>query len=134
MKAALLLAAGLVAGAAVGAAAGGYFGSRHANATVLNPCLHADARQVQTSVAALKLLQAGERALAMEALEAGMDDILVGFDPARPYPGLEESTIAEINRALLEAKVYRSAHPRKSNRPPVDAMVGSLLARGAYQR
>jgi hypothetical protein len=129
MKAALLVVAGIIAGAA----AGGYGGWRYANAAVLNRCLYADARQVQTSVAALKLLHTGERALAMEALEAGMDDILVPFDPARPYPGLEEGTVAEINRALLEAKVYRAAHPRKSNRPHVDAMVGSLLARGSYQ-
>ena len=71
---------------------------------VLLQCLYADARQVQTSVAALKLLRVGEQALAVEALEAGMDDVLVPFDPMQPYAGLEERTIAEINRALLEAR------------------------------
>jgi len=130
MKAALLLVAGLI----LGAAAGGYGGWRYGNAGVLNQALYADARQVQTSVAALKLLRAGERPLAVEALEAGMDDILVPFDPEKPYPGLEERTIAEINRALLEARNYRAANPRKSNRPHVDAMVGSLLSRGSYKR
>jgi hypothetical protein len=131
MKAALLLIAGIL----VGVAAGVYGGWRYANtAGVLNQSLYADARQVQTSVAALKLLRVGERALAVEALEAGMDDILVPFDPAQPYAGLEERTIAEINRALLEARVYRERNPRKSNRPHVDKMVSSLLARGAYQR
>ena len=130
MKAALLLIAGVI----LGIAAGGYGGWRYASAGVLNECLYADARQVQTSVAALKLLRAGEQALAVEALEAGMDDVLVPFDPAQPYAGLEERTIAEINRALLEARIYRERNPRKSNRPHVDKMVGSLLARGAYQR
>jgi hypothetical protein len=131
MKAVLLL----IVGAIVGFAAGGYGGWRYANtAGVLNQSLYADARQVQTSVAALKLLRAGEQPLAIEALEAGMDDILVPFDPAQPYAGLDERTIAEINRALLEARIYRDKNPRKSNRPQVDKMVGNLLARGAYQR
>ncbi len=130
MKAALLIVAGIV----LGTAAGGYAGWRYGNASILNECLYADARQIQTSVAALKLLRAGERQLALEALEAGMDDTLVPFDPAQPYPGLGERAIAEINRAILEARNYRAANPRKSSRPHVDAMVGNLLSRGAYRR
>jgi hypothetical protein len=125
MKAALLV----IAGAIAGLAAGGYGGWRYANALILNEALYADARQVQNAVAALKLLRAGDRPLAIEALEAGMDDILVPFDPAQPYRGLDARTVAEINRALLEAKNYRVAHPRKSSRPHVDAMVGNLLSR-----
>jgi hypothetical protein len=84
MKAALLL----IVGAIVGLAAGGYGGWRYASAGILNQCLYADARQVQTAVAALKFLRAGDRPLAVEALEAGMDDILVPFDPWQPYAGL----------------------------------------------
>lgn len=125
MKAALLV----IVGAILGIAAGGYGGWRYGNAAILNECLYADARQIQTAIAALKLLRAGERPLAVEALEAGMDDILVPFDPAQPYPGLEARTVAEINRALLEARDYRAANPRKSARPHVDAMVGNLLSR-----
>lgn len=125
MKATLLV----VVGAILGIAAGGYAGWRHGSASILNECLYADARQIQTAVAALKLLRAGERPLALEALEAGMDDTLVPFDPARPYAGLQERTAAEISRALLEAKNYRAANPRKSSRPHVDAMVGNLLSR-----
>jgi hypothetical protein len=124
----------LLLGAAVGAAAGGYAGWRFGYASILNECLYADARQVQTAVAALKLLRAEERPLALEALEAGIDDTLVPFDPAQPYAGLKERTVAEINRAILEARNYRAANPRKSNRPHVDAMVGNLLSRGAYQK
>jgi len=125
MKTAFLV----ILGAILGIAAGGYAGWRYASASILNQCLYADARQVQTSVAALKLLRAGERPLALEALEAGVDDTLVAFDPAVPYSGLESRTAAELDRALIEVKTYRSANPRKSSRPHVDAMVGNLLSR-----
>jgi hypothetical protein len=39
-----------------------------------------------------------------------------------------------MNQALHDAKDYRAANPRKSNRPHVDAMVGNLLSRGRYPR
>jgi hypothetical protein len=123
MKAALLVVVGIV----LGVAAGGYAGWRHGNAAILNQCLYADARQIQTAVAALKLLRAGERPLALEALEAGVDDTLITFDAA--YSGIEARTTAELGRALVEVKTYRSANPRKSSRPHVDKMVGNLLSR-----
>jgi hypothetical protein len=123
----------LLAGAIVGAAAGGYGGLRYGSASILNECLQLDARDVQKSVVTLKHLRAGERDQAVELLEARMDDALIPFDPDQPYPGLEERTIAEINNALRQAKDYRSANPRKSNRPHVDAMVGNLLSRGTYK-
>ncbi|HKU45878.1 MAG TPA: hypothetical protein VJQ58_03270 [Burkholderiales bacterium] len=117
----------ILLGLAVGGAAGAYGGWRQGSASVLNECLYADARQVQTSVAALKLLRAGERPLALEALEAGVDDTIVTFDA--PYPGIETRTNAELGRALAEVKTYRSANPRKSSRAHVDQMVGHLLSR-----
>jgi hypothetical protein len=123
----------LLLGAVIGAAAGGYAGLRSGNAAILNECLHKDARDVQKSVVTLKHLRAGERDPAVELLEARIDDALIPFDPAEPYPGLSDQTIAEINNALREAKDYRSANPRKSNRPHVDAMVGNLLSRGTYK-
>jgi hypothetical protein len=121
MKPALLLLVGLVAGAA----AGGFGGWRYGNAMVLNQCLIGDAKSVQTSTAALKLLRT-------EALEAGMDDTLIPFDPAEPYAGVVEPTIAEMNKAIAEVKAYRAANPRKSSRTHVDGMVANLLARGHY--
>ena len=123
MKTALLILLGLVAGAAAGA----YGGWRQGSASVLNECLYADAKQVQTSVAALKLLRAGERPLALEALEAGVDDTIVTFDA--DYSGIQGRTNSELGRALAEVKTYRSANPRKSSRPHVDQMVGYLLSR-----
>ena len=123
----------LLLGVIAGAAAGAYGGFRAGNAPILNECLYKDARDVQEAVVTLKHLRGGERELAVELLEARMDDVLVPFDPATPYPDLEDRTIAEINKALREAKDYRSANPRKSSRPHVDAMVANLLARGTYK-
>ena len=82
---------------------------------------------MQTSVAALKLLRAGERPLALEALEAGVDDTIVAFDA--DYSGVEPRANAELGRAPAEVKAYRAANPRKSSRPHVDQMVGYLLSR-----
>lgn len=119
----------LVLGLLLGAGAGGYFGVRSGHAMILDECLDKDARDIQRSVVALRELRAGERERALEALEARMDDALVIFDPAEPYPGVSDRTTGQIDKALREAKDYRSAHPRKSSRPHVDAMVGNLLSR-----
>ena len=126
MTAKLLL---LVVGVVLGAAGGGYYGVRTGHASILNECLDKDARDVQSSVATLRHLRAGERDRALEALEANMDDALIPFDPQTPYAGLTERTSGQIDKALHEVKAYRSAHPRKSTRPHVDQMVGNLLSR-----
>lgn len=122
----------LLLGAIVGAAAGGYGGVRYGSAWILNECIHKDARDIQKAVAALKHLRAGERDQAVELIEARMDDDLIMFDPQEPYPRLKGETIAEMNKALGEAKAYRAANPRKSSRPGVDRMVADLLSRGRY--
>ena len=119
----------LVLGVLLGAAAGGYYGVRSGHASILNECLDKDARDVQSSVVTLRHLRAGERERALEVLEARMDDALIPFDPATPYPGLTGDTTGEIDKALREVRDYRAAHPRKSSRPHVDAMVGNLLSR-----
>jgi hypothetical protein len=119
----------LVLGVLLGAAGGGYFGVRSGHAVILNQCLDKDARDVQSSVVTLRHLRAGERERAVEALEARMDDALIPFDPESPYDGLTDTTTGQIDKALREVKDYRGAHPRKSSRPHVDAMVGNLLSR-----
>jgi len=119
----------LVLGIVLGAAGGGYYGVRFGHASILNECLDKDARDVRSSVATLRHLRAGERDRAIEVLEAQMDDALIPFDPQEPYAGLSDRTAGEMNTALREAKAYRVAHPRKSTRPHVDAMVGNLLSR-----
>jgi hypothetical protein len=119
----------LVLGVLLGAAAGGHYGVRSGHASILNECLDKDARDVQSSVVTLRHLRAGERDRAVEQLETSMDDALIPFDPAMPYRGLTDNTTGEISKALREVRDYRAAHPRKSSRPHVDAMVGNLLSR-----
>jgi hypothetical protein len=119
----------LVLGVLLGAAAGGYYGVRTGHASILNECLDKDARDVQSSVVTLRHLRAGERERAVEVLEARMDDALIPFDPAMPYADLTDNTTGQIDKALREVRDYRAAHPRKSSRPHVDAMVGNLLSR-----
>lgn len=119
----------LVLGVLLGAAGGGYYGVRSGHASILNECLDKDARDVQSSVVTLRHLRAGERDRALEVLEANMDDALIPFDPQTPYDGLSDRTAGQIDKALREARDYRVAHPRKSTRPHVDAMVGNLLSR-----
>ena len=119
----------LVLGVVLGAAAGFYGGARHGSGWVLNDCMHQAARDVERLVATLIQVRAGERDPAVERLEAWMDDALILFDPAEPYHGLTPKTVVLMDKALHDAKDYRAAHPRKSNRPHVDAMVGNLLSR-----
>src|SRR5215213_8870505 len=110
MKAALLLIVGVL----VGVAAGGYGGIRYGSGLMLNDCMHQAARDVERLVAMLKHVRAGQRDQALELVEAWMDDALILFDPAQPYHGLQPKTVAEMNKALQDAKEYRAAHPRKS--------------------
>lgn len=127
------LALAFIIGAVIGLVGGGYGGLRLGKSSILNECLSKDARDVQISVVTLKHLRAGKRDKAIESLEARMDDVLVPFDPWESYPGLTDQTISEMNKAIREAKEYRLANPRKSNRPHVDKMVANLLSRGAYK-
>jgi hypothetical protein len=129
MKTKSLLAYVLVffAGAIVGLAIGGYGGARYGMSFILNESLYRDAGEVQSQVAALRHLRAGETHQAIEVLEAHLDDSLIIFDPEEPYPGITDQTSAEINKAINETREYRSTNPRKSNRPHVDSMVGKIL-------
>ena len=124
--------AAFVAGGATGFAFGGYLGVQKGASLILNESLSKDAREVATRVAVLSNLRAGKNAPAVESLEAGMDDLLVGFDPAEPYPGLTPRTTAALASAIAEAKAYRAAHPRSSGHAR-DAMVRNLLARERYK-
>jgi hypothetical protein len=131
LAAALVLA--FVAGGIGGVALGGYQGFQKGASFILNECLSKDAREIGTRVGVLRDLRAGKQAPALESLEAGMDDLLVGFDPAEPYPGLTPQTTAALGRAIAEAKAYRAAHPRESRGHARDAMVRDLLSRERYK-
>ncbi len=127
----LLLGLDLVflVGAIVGLVIGGYGGARFGMSFVLDESLYKDARDVQSQVVTLKHLRAGETDRAIEALEAHLDDDLIIFDPEEPYTGITDQAISEINKAIHESREYRSANPRKSNRPHVDTMVANVLRR-----
>ena len=122
-----------VAGGAGGLALGGVQGFQKGASLIINECLSSDAREVGLRVAVLKQLRVGNSAPAMESLEAGMDDILVRFDPAEPYPGLTDRTTGALAKAIAEAKGYRDTHPRQSKGHPRDEMVRSLFARELYK-
>jgi hypothetical protein len=114
-------------GAIVGLVIGGYGGARYGMSFVLDECLYRDAGGVQSQVVILRHLRAGEIDQAIEVLEARLDDDLIIFDPDEPYTGISDQAISEINKAIQVSREYRSANPRKSNRPHVDTMVGNIL-------
>lgn len=116
-------------GAIVGLVIGGYGGARFGMSNVLDESLYKDAGDVQSQVVTLRHLRAGETDKAIEVLEAHLDDDLIIFDPEEPYAGITDQAISEINKAIHEVREYRSANPRKSNRPHVDAMVANVLSR-----
>jgi hypothetical protein len=93
-----------------------------------------DAREIGARIATLNHLWLGERAQAIEKLEAGLDDILVGFDPDEPYRGLDGQTVAALAKAIDAAKAYRAAHPWPPTEKHVRAkMVRNLFARDLYK-
>ena len=130
-----ILGLGLVflAGGVVGLAIGGYSGFRLGRSGIIDECLYKDARAIQSQVVILKHLRAARTGQAVELLEAQLDDNLILFDPWEPYPRLTNRTISAMGKAIRESKEYRSAHPRTSNRPHVDAMIANLFSRELYK-
>ena len=122
----------LLAGCAIGLAIGGYQGFRLGTSFIINEALSKDAREVVSRIAILRQLRAGKQDQAMEKLETGLADILIGFDPAEPYAGLDAQTVAALRKAIDEAREYRSIYPRQQ-KDFRDKMVDSLFARELYK-
>jgi hypothetical protein len=128
------LIAAFLAGSLAGLATGAFAGYRSGTASILNSALVKDAREVGVRVATLDHLWLGDSVQAITRLEAGLDDILVGFDPDEPYSGLDQATVAALSKAIEQAKAYRVAHPWPSTDKHVrSAMVRNLFARGLYK-
>lgn len=128
------LAVAFLAGGLAGLAAGAFGGHRWGVALVLDSALVKDAREIGARIATLNHLWLGEREQAIAKLEGGLDDILVGFDPEEPYPGLDGQTVAALAKAIDAAKAYRAAHPWPSTeRHPRAEMVRKLFARDLYK-
>jgi hypothetical protein len=121
-----------LAGCAIGLAIGGHQGFRFGTSFIISEALAKDAREVEARIAILRHLRAGEQDQAIERLETGLSDTLIGFDPSEPYAGLNAQTVAALKKAIDEAKKYRSAHPRQ-RKDFRDKMVDSLFARELYQ-
>ncbi len=114
-------------GSAIGFIVGGYTGSQFGMGLILNSTLSKDAIEIQGQLSALRELRTGDTAAAVLRLEAGIDDALVLFDPAEPYPGLREDTEATVSNAIRAAWEYRREFDPASERAHVDAMVDALF-------
>jgi hypothetical protein len=124
------LALAFLVGGVAGLAIGGYVGARLMISYFGNNWLHEQADDVQSRIVILKHLRTAELGQAVELIEAQLDDDLISMEPDK-Y--INDQTIAEINEAIREAKKYRSANPRKSNRPHVDRMVTNVFSRESYK-
>lgn len=122
--------AGIIVGAVLGLVVGWGLGMERGASSIVDMSINKDARDVQSQVATLKHLRAGEIDQAIEVIEANMDDQLVMFDPVEPFSGISDSTYAEVAKALKQCKEYRAEYPRKSNRSHVDEMVKNVLEQG----
>src|SRR5687767_9618676 len=98
------LAVAFLAGSAVGVTLGVQRGFRSGMSLILNEALSRDAHEVGSRIATLKQLREGKQNQALEGLEAGLNDTLITFDPAQPYPGLKEQTVVALRKAIDEAK------------------------------
>ena len=116
-----------LAGSSVGFIIGAYTGGNFSMSLVLNNALQRDALGLTKTIDALRQLRKGGTESAIETIEASIDDTLVLFDPAEPYPGIRDETRAAIDTAIRRAYDYRSEFPRNSERPQVDSMVRSLF-------
>lgn len=123
-----VLAAFLLGGAA-GVVVGGLRGFKLARAQLLNQILVKDARAVQGQVAVLKQLRANRKSKALETMELSLNDALIMFDPAEPYPDVEPGVTAEIDKAISDAMAYRKRYSRSKSKDMRDAMVKSLFAK-----
>ena len=116
-----------LAGSSVGFLIGGYSGSNFGMSLVINSALNKDALDMNTQVQALRRIRAGDSDAAAELLEASVDDTLVIFAPAKPYPGVKQTTREAIDGAIRNAYEYRQDYPRQSARPEVDTLVRNLF-------
>ena len=79
-------------------------------------------------------MRAGEQDQAVEKLEVGLNDILIGFDPDQPYANLKEQTVVALRNAIDQAEEYRSVYPRPANQRDFrDEMVQNLFSRESYK-
>lgn len=115
----------------VGAGAGGYFAFNRTAGILLSDALEFDSRAIQEYVGVLESMQAGEHDEATEQLESWLDDVLIiVMEPANYEFDIDSGAVALVDSAFVQARAYREAFPRTSNRSFVDEMVGNVWSAG----
>ena len=131
MLTALVLA--FTVGGIAGAAFGGYGGYRAGKALILNEVLRRDAWDIRTRVAILRQLRTGQRDKAIEAIETGLDDVLIMLDPDTPFEDLKAETRGDLKNAIDQAKTYRTEYPRSKPNDVRAPAVRSIFERDLYK-
>ena len=124
------IAGSLVVGGVLGFVSGWYGGFEMTTAHYGNEWLYEQARDVESRVAVLRALRSGHTEAASERLEAELDDDLISI---RPDQRIGQRTVDEINRAIAQAKAYRTDFPHTSSRAQIDKMVEEVLAGAPYR-
>ncbi len=79
----------------------------------------------------LQRLHADEDEEAMELLESWLDDnLIIVMEPSNYELVTDPRTIAHVDSAYWEARAYREAFPRTSDRSFVDEMVANVWEAG----
>lgn len=77
---------------------------------------------IATTTSALELLQIGDNEKAAASLESSLDGHALSLALLSGY-----ESRSDVSRVLAKARAYRSAHPRSSGNPDVDAAVNAAL-------
>ena len=122
---------GLVIALGAGAALGGWVAVSGTMDMMIDNAVSADAHAVRVYVDVLEDLRAGETEAATERLESQLDDVLiVVMEPTNYDYGINDNTLERADSAFFEARAYREAYPRSSDRGFVDEMVANVWASG----
>ena len=124
------IAGSLLVGGVLGFVSGWYSGFETTTAHYGNEWLYEQANDVETRVAVLRALRTGHDEVAGERLEAALDNDLISI---RPDQRIGRRTLDEINKAIAEAKEYRTDFPHFSKRPKIDRMVHEIFAGAPYK-
>jgi hypothetical protein len=123
--------AGIVVAFASGAVLGGTIAVNAAMDMMMSNAVDADQRAVRVYVDVLEDLRGDDPEAAAERLESWLDDVLiVVMEPSNYEYGLSDVTVARADSAFAEARAYREAYPRTSDRGFVDEMVANVWAAG----
>lgn len=120
-------------GGITGAAVAGYRGYEAGKTLILNEALRRDAWDIRTRVAILRQLRTGQSDKAIEAIETGLDDVLIMLDPATPFEELKVETRNDLRNAIGQAKTYRTEYPRSKPNDFRAPAVRSIFERELYK-